>query len=177
MRTRTMGMGAAALAMLALAAPAAAQAHDAGHGDHAMHGEHGAQEHALMHDEHEVRAAVEQIFEGMRTANPDLVRAVFAEGARFAGVDDAGVVTVQSVEGWLTAIGNSERRWDERVYDVEVQVDGFMASVWAPYTFYLDGAVRHCGINSMEFLRDATGWKVTQIADTRRTEGCPNPLG
>lgn len=127
--------------------------------------------------EPEVRAAVDQIFEGMRTANPDLVRAVFAQGARFAGVDPSGAVTVQSVDGWLSAIGSSERRWDERVYDVEVEVDGNMASVWAPYTFYLDGAVRHCGINSIELLHDGSGWKVTQIADTRRTDACPDPLG
>lgn len=132
---------------------------------------------AQSHAEHEVHAAVEQIFEGMRSANPDLVRAVFAPDARFAMVDESGAVTVQSVEGWLEAIGTSERRWDERVYDVEIQVDGNMASAWTPYTFYLDGAVRHCGINSIEFLHDGSGWKVTQIADTRRTEGCPDPLG
>ena len=120
---------------------------------------------------------MDRIFEGMRTANPDLVQAVFAPGARFAAVGAAGAVTVQGVDAWLDAIASSERRWDERVYGVEVQVDGIMASAWAPYTFYLDGAVRHCGINSIEFLRDAEGWKVTQISDTRRTEGCPDPLG
>ena len=129
------------------------------------------------HAEHEVHAAVEEIFAGMRTADPDRVRRVFASGARFAGVDEAGAVTVQSVDGWLTSIGSSERRWDERVYDVAVQVDGNMASVWAPYTFYFDGAVRHCGINSIELLRGESGWKVTQIADTRRTDACPDPLG
>ncbi|MCA1789241.1 MAG: nuclear transport factor 2 family protein, partial [Thioalkalivibrio sp.] len=130
------------------------------------------------HAEHEVIVAVEQIFEGMRTANPALVRAVFAPDARFAMVGgDADGVAVQSVEGWLSAIGTSERRWDERIYDVEVRLDGVMASAWVPYTFYLDGAVRHCGINSIELLRDDSGWKVTQISDTRRTEGCPDPLG
>ena len=132
----------------------------------------------MGHEEHEVHAAIEQIFEGMRTANPDLIRDVFASDARFAMLGgDAGGVSVQSVEGWLEAIATSEGRWDERVYDVEVQVDGNMASAWAPYTFYLDDAVRHCGINSIELLRDASGWKVTQISDTRRTEGCPDPMG
>ena len=132
----------------------------------------------MTHDEHAVHAAIDQIFEGMRTANPDLVRAVFAQDARFAMVgEDAGGVSVQSVDGWLEAIGSSEGRWDERLYDVEVKVDGDMASAWTPYTFYLDGAVRHCGTNSIELLRDASGWKVTQISDTRRTEGCPDPLG
>ena len=52
-----------------------------------------------------------------------------------------------------------------------------MASVWAPYTFYLNGAISHCGINSIELLHDEDGWKVTQISDTRRREDCPDPLG
>ena len=132
---------------------------------------------AQSHDEHEVRAAVDQIFEGMRTADADLVREVLAPVVRFSGVGQDGAVTVQSLDGWLGAIGTSEGRWDERIYDVEVRVDANMASVWAPFTFYLDGAISHCGINSIELMRDAEGWKITQIADTRRTEGCPDPLG
>ena len=135
---------------------------------------------ARADEEAAVRAAVEQIFEGMRASDADLVRDVFAPDARFAVVDTsegAARVGAQPVDGWLQALAASERRWDERLYDVEVRVDGAMASVWAPYTFYLDGAVRHCGINSIELLRDADGWKVTQISDTRRTGTCPDPLG
>ena len=44
-------------------------------------------------------------------------------------------------------------------------------------TFYLDGAVRHCGINSIELLKSAEGWKITQLSDTRRRENCPDPHG
>ena len=50
-----------------------------------------------------------------------------------------------------------------------------VASVWAPYTFHLDGRVLHCGTDSFELLRGADGWKITQVADTRRTDGCPDP--
>lgn len=131
-------------------------------------------------DEAGALAAVEQVFEGMRRADPDMVRAVFAPDARFAMVDarrSPPAVGVQSVTGWLDAIGGSDGSWDERVYDVQVLVDGDMASAWAPYTFYLNGAISHCGINSIELLHDGRGWKVTQISDTRRTEECPDPLG
>ena len=134
---------------------------------------------ARAQDEASALTAVEQIFEGMRTANPEMVRAVFAADARFAVLntrEGPAKIGVQSVEGWIGSIGNSEGRWNEQVYDLEVRVDGDMASVWAPYTFYLDGAVRHCGINSIELLHDADGWKVTQLSDTRRTEECPDPL-
>lgn len=131
-------------------------------------------------DEASARAAVEQIFDGMRAASPELVRAVFADDARFAMIDtrDGGAkVRVQSVDGWIEAIGNSGGSWDEQLYAVEVTVDGAMASVWAPYTFYRDGAISHCGINSIEMLHDGSGWKVTQISDTRRQSDCPDPLG
>jgi hypothetical protein len=127
-----------------------------------------------------VREAVAQIFRGMREANPDMVRAVFASEARFAIIDTRegpGTIRSQSVAGWLDAIGGSEGKWDEQVYDVQVLVDGDVASVWAPFTFYLDGKISHCGINSIEFLKDGDGWKVTQLSDTRRSEGCPDPLG
>ncbi len=135
---------------------------------------------ASAQDEASALAAVEQIFEGMRTADAEMVRAVFAADARFAMIDGQTappVVRVQSVDGWLSAIAGSEGRWDEQVYDMSARVDGSMASAWVPYTFYLDGEISHCGINSIEMLHDGTGWKVTQISDTRRREGCPDPLG
>ena len=134
----------------------------------------------LTGQEVEVRAVVDQIFEGMRTADGQMVREVFAAEARFAVIDESegrARIRGQSVDGWLGAIGRSGGSWDEQVYNVEVQVDGNMASVWAPYTFYRDGEISHCGINSIELLHDTDGWKVTQISDTRKREGCPDPLG
>ena len=95
-----------------------------------------------------------------------------------AAEDAAVSIKVQSVDPWVEAIGNSEGKWDEQIYDVEVRVDDRMASAWVPYTFYLDGVISHCGVNSIELLRDQEGWKITQLSDTRR-EGpnCPDPVG
>ena len=124
-------------------------------------------------------AAVERMFEGMRTADSAMVRSVFAPGARFAMVDtrtSPPTIRFDTVGGWIAAIATSNRSWDEQIYDVQVRVDGNMAQVWAPYTFYLNKQVRHCGVNAIDLLRDGQGWKVTQVADTRRREGCPDPL-
>ncbi len=131
-------------------------------------------------DEAGALAAIEQIFEGMRTADPDMVRAVFAPDARFAMLDTRNgpvSIQVQGVDRWIEGIANSAGSWNEQIYDVEVRVDGSMASAWTPYTFYLDGEVAHCGINSIELLHDGEGWKVTQLSDTRRRGECPDPLG
>jgi hypothetical protein len=123
----------------------------------------------------EVLAVVRRLFDGMREADSTKVRSVFAEGARFASVaarDGSESVQYTPVDGFVASVGRSERRWDERIFDVEVRVDDGMAVVWAPYTFYLDGQVRHCGVNVMDFLRTNGAWKITQLTDTRRTEGC-----
>ena len=43
--------------------------------------------------------------------------------------------------------------------------------------FYLDGVPDHCGVNSIELLRDQGGWKITQLSDTRRDgPHCPDLL-
>lgn len=122
-----------------------------------------------------VRAAVDRLFQGMAEADSAMARSAFADGARFASVTvEEGVATFQyqNVDGWLAAVAGSERRWEERIHDVEIRVDDDTASVWAPYTFLLDGEVHHCGVDSMELLRTPEGWKITQLSDTRRTEGC-----
>lgn len=130
-------------------------------------------------EEQAVRAVIDQMFNGMRNADSAAVRAVFVPGARFASIDartTPATVRYDSVGGWINGIGGSNKRWDEQIYDVQVRVDGNIAQVWAPYTFYLDKQLRHCGVNAIDLLRDGEGWKVTQLADTRRRENCPDPL-
>ncbi len=114
----------------------------------------------------EARAAVDQFFLGMRMANE-----------RVLTLTPEGEIAVEDLDGFVRAVVTSGGAWNEQIYDVEVRVDGGMASIWAPYTFYLSGRVSHCGVNSIELLRGADGWKITQISDTRRTEECPDPLG
>jgi hypothetical protein len=131
--------------------------------------------------EDDVRAVVRRMFDGMRAADSAQVRSVMAPGVRFASMDTRATppgISYEPVDGWLSGVAKSAKRWDERVFDVQVRVDADMAQVWAPYTFYLDGKIRHCGVDAIELLRDAGGWKITQLSDTQRREGCPEvPAG
>lgn len=130
--------------------------------------------------EQEVLKVVNQMFDGMRNADSAAVRAVFVPGARFASIDPRATppaVRFDSVGGWINAIAGSNKRWNEQTYDVQVKVDGDMAHVWSPYTFYLDGKWNHCGVNSMELLKINGAWKLTQLSDTRKREACRDPLG
>ena len=126
------------------------------------------------------REAVDQLFLGMRMGSESVVRSVLATDVRFASLDASGgsaAIATESLDGFIQAVVASAGAWNEQIYEVETQIDDTMASVWAPYTFYVNGRLSHCGVNSIELLRDAAAWKITQISDTRRTEECPDPLG
>jgi hypothetical protein len=125
--------------------------------------------------EAEVRAVIDRLFEGMRTADSAMVRSALATGARFASVDGRATpaaIKYESPDGWIAAIASSGRRWDERVFETQIRVSRNIAQAWTPYSFYVDGKLRHCGVDAMELLRDASGWKITQLSDTQVRDGC-----
>jgi hypothetical protein len=130
-------------------------------------------------EEPAVLAVVQRVFDGMRASDSTMVRAQFAPGARFAMLDARATpakVTYDAIDGWLGALSRSANRWDEQIYDVQARIDQGIAQVWAPYTFYLDKKVVHCGVNMLQLLKTPEGWRITQLSDSRRREGCPDPL-
>jgi hypothetical protein len=40
------------------------------------------------------------------------------------------------------------------------------------YVFYVGDRFSHCGVDSFQLVRISAGWRIIQIADTRRKEGC-----
>lgn len=134
---------------------------------------------AQANEEQAVLSVVQRVFDGMRAADSAMIRAQFAGGARFAMVDNRATpprVAYDSINGWLSGVARSANRWDEQIYDVQARIDLGIAQVWAPYTFYLDKKVLHCGVNMFQLLKAPDGWKITQLSDSRRREGCPDPL-
>jgi hypothetical protein len=47
-----------------------------------------------------------------------------------------------------------------------------MASVWAPYKFYLGDKFSHCGVDVFQLMKTGDGWKIIYIVDTRRKGDC-----
>jgi putative lumazine-binding protein len=128
--------------------------------------------------EAEVAAVIRRLFDGMRAGDSTVVRSVFHPAARLmtTGVrpDGQPVVRADSIDAFVRAVGTPhEQVWDERIDGLEVRVDGPLATAWMRYTFYAGDRLSHCGVNAFQLFRAAEGWKVIQITDTRRREGCP----
>lgn len=77
--------------------------------------------------------------------------------------------------GWAEFAGGIKpgpEKYEERIFNPAVEIDGDIAMVWAPYSFLIDGKVHHCGTNHFDLVRENGQWKVLNITWSQRTTGC-----
>ena len=72
------------------------------------------------------------------------------------------VPVAKHLENWA----KGTRMVDEVMRYDSVLVDGDMAQVWGPYSFWVDYELTHCGINSLSMVKTETGWKVANTSFT-----------
>lgn len=132
----------------------------------------------------EVMKAITTLFDGMRQTDTVKARSVLhprtmlvSSGERPNG--GGPVLQVDAVDAWLKSIGTPHPEvYDERIRNPIIQVDGNLATVWVEYSLYVGTRLNHCGVDAFQLAKDATGWKIVAIADTRRRGGCPEiPAG
>ena len=121
-----------------------------------------------------VRAAIQQIFDGMRTKDSAMVSARLAEGVvlhRAGERDGVPALSASEAEGWLASIAQErEEILDEQIWDIEIEVDGRLATAWMKFAFFFGGEFSHCGVNAMMLFKDTDGWKIFALADTSRRD-------
>jgi ketosteroid isomerase-like protein len=129
-------------------------------------------------DARDVLAVVQRLFDAMKAKDTAAVRAVFEPRARLVGMRTRqdGTVVLQhlGVDDFVGFIGRDARGpWIERAFEPEVRVRGTLATVWASYDFHFGKEFSHCGVDAVQLLRTADGWKIVSLADTFEREGCP----
>lgn len=131
---------------------------------------------AQTSDREAILATVQKVFDAMRTRDTALLAQAFDTTARLAGVSNRGTPTVNLTSpaqfGAAILRAPAGDVWNERIYEPEVKVDGPVAQVWAYYTFHRNATFSHCGVDAFMLLKVGGAWKITQLADSRRTEGC-----
>ena len=121
-----------------------------------------------------VIAVANDLFAAMRARDADALRALqTSEVAMIRITKDAPpFIHVGSPDVFINAIVNAPAEPRERMWDPEVRIDGDLATLWAPYEFYLGDRFSHCGVDAFQFVRIDGSWKIVSIAFTRRNEGC-----
>ncbi len=123
----------------------------------------------------EVVAVVEQFFTGMRTKDSTMIRGTVDPLARLILVTPQGEARALSLGDFIQRVTTGQEVFDEKIFEPEVRIDGSMATLWAAYDILIDGTFSHCGFDAFQLSKLATGWKITQISDSRTRQGCTSP--
>lgn len=127
--------------------------------------------------EEEVLLPIHQLFDGMRAGDSSMVRMAFHPTARlqttFTNQEGKPQIHTGDLEKFLVSIGSPrDQIYDEQIWSYDVKIEDNLATVWTPYTFYLGEQLSHCGVNAFQLANTEEGWKIIQITDTRKKEGC-----
>ena len=123
-------------------------------------------------------AVIDTFFEGFHKGDTLMMRSVLAENIEMqtAFTDNKGsnVWRASSIDNLLKAIADrtEDQKWDERLLDYKVQIDGNLAHVWTPYEFWFNDKFSHCGANAFTLVKTDDGWKIVYLIDSRRKSDC-----
>ncbi len=129
-------------------------------------------------DDHaQITAQIKTMFDSMRKGDNTLMTDLFEEGAMLESVyfnKEGETVSRESpVTQFIEAVGQAhDEVWDERIHDYDINIDPPLAIAWTPYSFYVGKKFSHCGVNVFTFVKTDGNWKIRQLRDTRKKEGC-----
>jgi len=127
--------------------------------------------------EDSVKAAVDKLFTGMKNADAALITDAFSDSAILQTIarnkEGKWIVINEQVKDFADFVAKQKKgAADERIQFETIKIDGPLAIAWRPYTFYFDGKLSHCGVNSFQLVRINSQWKIQYLIDTRRRQGC-----
>ena len=133
---------------------------------------------AQTNEDANVKAAIDTFFEGFHKGDTTMMKSVmmgkFTTQTAFKNKEGKDVLRTDDSSKLINAIANrpADQKWDERLKDYIIKVDGNMANAWTPYEFWFNGNFSHCGVNSFQLFHDPGQWKIIYLIDTRQRTGC-----
>jgi hypothetical protein len=127
-----------------------------------------------------VLKAVQTFFNTMTARDVEGMRKVLLPEGRFHFVDTRKSAPVHGTftgEESLANLRKSTQTHRERMWDAELRVRGPIATVWAPYDFWTDGTLSHCGVDAFDLVKADSGWRIVGGGFTVEGNCPPSPLG
>ena len=127
-------------------------------------------------DKKAVLRAIETLFNALKADDTAAMRAAMHPQGRIIQTgtrDGAPFARVNALNDFLASIGSAKGRGlEERIYSPEIRIDDNLAVAWVYYDFRVGGQITHCGVDAYHLVRTAEGWRILEIVDTQRREGC-----
>ena len=128
--------------------------------------------------EKEVKQTIETFFEGFHKQDSTIIKSTTYKEIKMQsiGKNREGIANIKTEDfsTFLKSIVSipKDQKFEEKLLDFNIQVDGNMANAWTKYEFWINGQFSHCGVNSFQLFNDNDTWKIIYLVDTRRREGC-----
>lgn len=118
-----------------------------------------------------VLQAADALFQAMYDKDAAALSSLLHPRAQIVAVTQHGV-SVRGAEEWIAGVAENRDVLRERMWDAQVEFDGDLATLWAPYVFHRNDRFSHCGYDAFQFVRERATWKLISVAFTARTTGC-----
>lgn len=125
-------------------------------------------------EEYKVKYAIETFFDGFHQSDSLKMKSVMHPNMVLQSIqpnkEGKEALINQNISGFLKLVTqySKVRNWEEELQSFDFKIDGNLAQVWCPYSFYLNGMLSHCGANSFQLFYADEQWKIVSILDTRR---------
>ena len=131
-------------------------------------------------EEASITEVINKLFTGMQNHDTVMVRSAFGDKVTLATVvrnrEGKHVLRLEEFGAFIKLIGQpSSEPPIEEIWNLKIQIDGAFAQAWCDYAFYVGKKFSHCGVDAFQLIKTPEGWKIFNIADTRRREGCNVP--
>ena len=127
-----------------------------------------------------VMKTMQAFFDTMTARNVEGARQILQPQGRFHAMsmkDGKPDVRAFANEEYFAQLQASKQRMQERIWNPDVRINGLIATVTAPYDFWIDGKLSHCGVDAFDLIKTEDGWKIAGGVYTLETNCAPSPLG
>ncbi|WP_206484122.1 hypothetical protein [Thalassotalea sp. G2M2-11] len=121
--------------------------------------------HSFASNNPTIMQPINQLFDAMRAHDSEKLLAQFTRNAQLQRVTIENSIRPSNLNKFAEFVGQSEKHLDEKLFGLRIMQSGNLASVWAPFAFYLDGKLSHCGVNSIQLVKQNNQWKIHYLID------------
>jgi hypothetical protein len=131
-------------------------------------------------DRDAVLKTIKLFFDTMAAKDVEGARKIMVPEGRFYAMDMLKATMAPASftsEEYFVRLQQNKQTLRERIWNPEVRVHRTIATVWAPYDFWIDGKFSHCGVDAFDLIKAPDGWKIAGGAFTMEAKCEPSPLG